>query len=204
MDRRVNRRRLTAAVAVAVPGIAIAAQRSTSASLGSRLFQQSDGTPIAGSPIAAPATPLATFESPGWVLGLLSYQDPYTGAVRAPASPFPDMPATRFVAVEVLFENVSGQTLELRPTGIRLHDMDGFEYAPGTGVSGTEPKLQSQSVSPGDRARGWLWFTVPAAAILVEFRFDAPEVELRLPIPAELNAVPVPIGTPIGIGTPVI
>lgn len=199
MDRRVNRRSLIAGVAVAAPVVALATQRSSSASLASRLFQQADATPGA-SPVASPivpATPIARIDSPGWVLNLLAFQDPYPGAVRAPASPFPNMPAIRYVAIEVLFENVSDQVLDVRTTDIRVHDAEGFEYAPAPGVSGAETKLQSQSVSPGDRARGWVWFTVPATAVLLEIRVDAPQVELRLPITAELNSVAIPVATPV-------
>ncbi len=60
--------------------------------------------------------------------------------------------------VEVLFENFSNVTLEMRESAT-LKDADGYEHKNNTVgyVGDCEPRLEHARVEPGQRARGWLF-----------------------------------------------
>ena len=115
-------------------------------------------------------------EASAWSLTLFAYQDPYPGQIQQPATP----PAgTRYVAAEVAVDNASDQPLNFSPAEIRLRDAAGTEYRGGTAV-GTEPFLSVRNLNGGERSRGWVWFTVPADADLVELVYVGPPPVFRV------------------------
>jgi hypothetical protein len=193
MDRRFSRRQVMAATVVASPGILLAARRQGLAGPGVVRYQASDGTPTAEA--SAPVTPVATIESLQWKLTILSFQDPYVAELRTPASPVPNMPALRYIGVQLLFENTSEEPLGIRTSAFHLHDADGFDYATASGVSSPQAKLTSQTVQGGERARGWLFFAVPIGAELTELRMDEPAAEMKVPLQGIAN-LPAPQATP--------
>jgi hypothetical protein len=181
-----------AATVVASPGIVLAARQGLAGPAGVR-YQESNGTPTSAE--TTPVTPVATIEALQWTLSILSFQDPYTGEIRTPASPVPNMPALRFIAVQLLFENTSEEPLSLRTSAFHLHDVDGFDYSTASGVSSPLQKFQSQTVQGGERARGWLFFAVPTGAELTELRMDEPAAEMKVPLQGIAN-LPAPQATP--------
>ena len=199
MESNVTRRRLATGALVAVPSAILATWFRGPVT---RSF-------ASGSPSPVPSeTPVASFDAPDWTIAILSFLDPYPRPLKTPASPYPDMPQVRYIGLEVLFENKSTLPLDLRPTDIHLHDRDGFDYTPASGVAGVEPRLQGQTIPPGRRARGWLWYAVPIDAELDELRVDAPPAELSQSLagisipPSERTATPVVSATPTARETP--
>ena len=196
MDRRFSRRQVMAATILASPGIVLVARRQSLAGPEVVRYQATDGTPTSAEP--TPITPVATIEALQWRISILSFQDPYTGELRTPASPVPNMPALRYVAVQLLFENTSEEPLGIRTSAFHLHDADGFDYPTASGVnSSTLLKFQSQTVQGGERARGWLFFSVPTGAELTELRMDEPTAEMKVPLQGIAN-LPAPQATPQG------
>ena len=116
---------------------------------------------------------------PAWYFAVHQLQDPYAGTMQAPQEP----PAgTRYVAAEVEVINDADQGLNFTPVEIRLRDESGFEYR-GGGAIGAEPMINPRNLNPGERSRGWVWFTLPAAARPVELVYVAPAPHYRVPLP---------------------
>jgi hypothetical protein len=193
MDRRFSRRQVMVATVFASPGILLAARQKSLARPGSARYQASNGTPTTAAP--TPVTPVATIDALQWKITILSFQDPYIAELRTPASPVPNMPSLRYIGAELLFENTSEEPLGIRTSAFHVHDADGFDYAPAAGVSSPQPKLQSQTVQGGERARGWLFFAVPSGAELTELRMDEPAAEMKVPLQGIAN-LPAPQATP--------
>jgi Domain of unknown function (DUF4352) len=70
----------------------------------------------------------------------------------------------QFLALEVLYEATGTQKLSFNPfSEWKISDAAGQVY-PATYVSGKSPELQSGELAPGDKARGWITFEIPAGA----------------------------------------
>jgi hypothetical protein len=133
----------------------------------------------AASPGAStPVTIVGEAGMPEWTFTVLAYQDPYAGSVRSPDE---QQPGVRYIGAEVVFDNASNQPLNVVSTDIRVRTSDGTEY-PAGGMTGAEPKLNSQNVPPGEQARGWVWFVVPEDVEIVEIYFAAPRPRLQVPL----------------------
>jgi hypothetical protein len=113
---------------------------------------------------------------PDWQFVAHTVQDPYAGTMQAPAT----APAgTRYVAAEVEVINNSDQALNFTPVDVRMRDAAGVDYR-GGGAIGTEPMIGVRNLNPGERSRGWVWFTVPVDSDLVELVYEAPAPQFRI------------------------
>jgi hypothetical protein len=113
---------------------------------------------------------------PDWQFAVHIVQDPYAGTMQAPAT----APAgTRYAAAEVEVINNSDQALNFTPVDVRIRDAAGVDYR-GGGAIGTEPMIGVRNLNPGERSRGWVWFTIPAGAVLVELVYVAPAPQFRV------------------------
>ena len=131
---------------------------------------------IGGQQTATPTPGSQLVSGPTWNFILFTFQDPFTGQVTRPETP---PPGTRYVAADVAIDNASDQSLNFWTLGaVRLRDSAGVEYEAGSTV-GTEPRLSTQNLAGGERARGWVWFTVPADARLTTLVFIGPAPEFR-------------------------
>jgi len=74
------------------------------------------------------------------------------------------------VAVEFIISNVAGKPLDIDPTRGVMVDTDGFSYRGDLGLrDGTE--LDIMTLNPGEKARGWIGFQVPAEAKVSYIKF---------------------------------
>jgi hypothetical protein len=123
------------------------------------------------------ATPGAvTAPAPDWTFVVHGMLDPYAGTLTTPPEPAPGM---RYVGFDVEVVNDSDQPLSFAGTGVYLRDEEGFSYRSGT-VGGREPALSGRTIPAGERARGWVWFEVPADATLTEILLVPAAPELRV------------------------
>lgn len=129
--------------------------------------------------------------APAWKFSIHRFRDPYTGVILRPETQEPGM---RYVGAEVGINNESEAALNFSPGSIRLRDTDGVEYTAGT-VLGSDPRILDINLIPGERARGWVWFSVPEATQLVDLTYVAPAPRLTVPLPTESDAGAE--GTPI-------
>jgi len=139
-----------------------------------------EATPVA-TPVAAEGEMVGEAEMPRWIFRVLVLQDPYAGVLTRPAEP---EPGVRYIGAEVRIENQSDQPLAFATSAVRLRDDQGVEYTSDSDVSGEEPKLTGQNLPDGERARGWVWFSVPEDAVIIEMRFLAPSSQLRVQLPS--------------------
>ncbi len=101
--------------------------------------------------------------------------DPYTFAMLQP----PEVdPGARVLAARVSVSNNSTQGLNLFVGDIRLRDITGMEYRAGN-AWGSEPRLGSRNLNPGEQAQGWIWFLLDQDAALDYLVYLAPSPELR-------------------------
>lgn len=153
---------------LAVPVIAGLA-RSGVTSEPKALPRQGETTPVVGQAGA-----------PEWEFMVLSFRDPYQGEVQQPVAPGAGM---RYVGVQVQITNGSDQALAFSISDVKLSEAEGIEYRAGE-VIGSEPRLRSRNLNPGERARGWVWFEVPIATQLAQLIFVAPRPEFRVALPS--------------------
>jgi Domain of unknown function (DUF4352) len=157
---RTSRRQLLGAAALAAPIPALPGAVDAGATAPS--------TPTTGLPRRVPA--------PSWTFGVLQVEDPYAGTIQVPQTP----PAgTRYVAAEVEVDNDSDQPLAFTPAEIRLRDAAGIEYRGGSAL-GTEPSINQRNLNGGERSRGWVWFTIAAAATPIELVYVGPQPQFRV------------------------
>jgi hypothetical protein len=107
---------------------------------------------------------------------LHSFADDYAGEIQAPQERPTGM---RFAAAEVEIINDSDQPLAFTPIDVRLRSADGIEYRGGSAI-GMEPTVNPRNLNPGERSRGWVWFTVPDNAVASEIVYIAPQPQFRI------------------------
>jgi hypothetical protein len=163
--REVSRRRVIGVIAAAGSGVMLRTATDATA----KTAVQPGATP-------SPSASLGRVGMPAWWLTVETFQDPYAGVIQQPAQP---PPGTRYLAAEVVIENASNQALNFTPADVRLRDATGQEFRGGTAV-GTEPFIAPRNLNGGERSRGWVWFTAPADAKIVEIAYVAPPAELRV------------------------
>ena len=139
----------------------------------------------------------ATAPAPDWTFVVHGMQDPYGGVLTTPPQPAPGM---RYVGFDVEVVNDSDQPLSFAGTGVYLRDNEGFSYRSGT-VAGSEPALAGRTMPAGERARGWVWFEVPADATLTEIVLvpTAPELRVGLDQVASIEGTPGATVTTVGV-----
>jgi hypothetical protein len=117
--------------------------------------------------------------APSWFFVVHGIQDPYTGQMQVPqAIPL----GMRYAAAEVEIVNDADQSLSFTPLDIRLRDDAGVEYRGGSAIGG-EPMINPRNLNPGERSRGWVWFTLPEASNVVEIAYVGPQPQFRVPLP---------------------
>lgn len=161
MENRFSRRTRRQLVGSAAAGLAVVTLRA-------------DRTAAQATPDTTSAAPSA--EAPNWSFVLHGYEDNYAGEIQAPQ----ERPAgTRFAAAEVEIINDSDQPLAFTPIDIRLRGADGVEYRGGSAI-GMEPTINPRNLNPGERSRGWVWFTLPENASASELVYIAPQPQFRI------------------------
>lgn len=129
----------------------------------------------AATPDAAMSEPVEV-SMPDWRFSLMAAMDPYEGEITRPTV-IPE--GIRVVAYEVMLSNQSEQFMDFALRDIRIRDVDGIEYR-ADDYQGTEPRMMSQNLPDGERARGWVWFGVPQDAEISTILFVAPPPLLRI------------------------
>lgn len=136
-------------------------------------------------PVAQAPQPklLGQAAAPNWAFAVLAIEDADIGD----GNPWSRRgPENRSVAADILISNNSDAPLAFNLGDIWLRGTDGSEY-PGSEVVGTKPRLMGQNLPPGDLARGWIRFDVPADTVIAEVRFYGPRPILRVPLPRHSN-----------------
>jgi hypothetical protein len=117
--------------------------------------------------------------APSWFFIVHLIQDPYSGQMQVPQA----IPAgMRYAAAEVEIVNEANQSLNFTPLDIRLRDDAGIEHRGGSAIGG-EPMINPRNLNPGERSRGWVWFTLPEATSVVEIAYVGPPPQFRVPLP---------------------
>ena len=140
--------------------------------------------------------PAGVAVGPAWRFIVYQFEDPYSRAILRPEAPEPGM---RYVGADVEINNDSDAPLDFAPSGVRLRDADGFEHSSGA-VRGSDPRILEINLIPGERARGWVWFSVPEATRLVDLTYEAPSPRLTVPLSmlSSLNPEGTPLPVPPG------
>jgi hypothetical protein len=145
------------------------------------ITSQPYGVLVKENPIAMPqqSNLLGKATAPSWSFAVLAVEDLDRG--NADQSHLRGA-ENRFMAADVVISNDSDAPLAFNLTDIRLRGTDGSEY-PGGEIAGSMPRLTGQNLPPGDLARGWIWFNVPAEIVVAEIRFYGPSPILHVPLP---------------------
>jgi hypothetical protein len=115
---------------------------------------------------------------PSWIFTVLEVDDPYAFAMLQPAEVDPGL---RALAARVSVTNDSTQGLNLFVGDIRLRDRAGVEYRAGN-AWGSEPRLGTRNLNPGEQAQGWIWFLIDQTADVDYLVYLAPSPELRVTV----------------------
>lgn len=166
---RTTRRRLLRSAALVGPGLALGGRNSEHVAAGVAVTQD-----------ATPEEPhvYAHVGAPAWSFTVHDYQDPYSGEVTRPEEP---QPGTRYIGADVQIDNESDQLLSFERDKVRLYDDSGYEYKAGN-TFGDAPALDGRTLNPGERARGWVWYTVSEESQISELVFFASSPQFRVPI----------------------
>lgn len=126
--------------------------------------------PLTGTPYTPPddlpALGVET-EAGGYTLSAAALEDP------APAGLFyTPVEGRKLVAVDIILGNVSGAALTVNPVFAFLVDAEGYVY-PGR-LFGRDGTIESVTLQPGDKVRGWVSFELPDSATpaAVRYTFD--------------------------------
>lgn len=109
-------------------------------------------------------------------LGDLVERDGYSLTVQVvedPAAPgilYTPQPGMRLVAVEIVVGNVSGEPQTVNVLNSYLVDGDGFVYQADIGA--IDDQIELVDIGPGERARGWVPFTIPENAAPYSLRYQ--------------------------------
>lgn len=127
------------------------------------LAQPPDGHEMVGEPWVPPSTDGLprlgdVVEQFGYSLSASSLEDP-----APPGILYEPKEGHKLVAVEIIVGNTSGDQITVNPLNAILVDSDGFLYAPE--LAGRDGQIEVVDLTPGLKARGWVAFTIPDAAI---------------------------------------
>lgn len=131
--------------------------------------------PPANAPAATPIPPIAldpnlpklggTAEGSGYALTALTVEDP-----AMPGQIYKPVAGTRLIAVEVVINNVSGETISAGPWCGILVDSQGYLY-PGE-YFGRDGGLAYMDLKQGEKLRGWLSFNIPESATPMAIKYQ--------------------------------
>jgi Domain of unknown function (DUF4352) len=77
----------------------------------------------------------------------------------------------RFVAVQVLYENTGSDPYDYNPFDWKLTDSAGFSY--NSTFSGIGPELNSGTIQPGEKARGYITYEASISATGLQLRLTS-------------------------------
>lgn len=92
-----------------------------------------------------------------YVISVVNIQDPYksTNQYMEPKQ------GNRLISVEVIYVNNSGdKTIDYNPFDWKIFDNQGYNFETGF-TDSKEPSLNSGTLNPGGKVRGWITFEVP-------------------------------------------
>lgn len=123
-------------------------------------------------PTAAPTdTPVSqithlgdVLERHGYLLSVIAVEDPTT-----PGRLYEPKPGKKLVAVDLIVGNVSGEALSVNPLYAALLDTEGFLYEPE--LAGRDQQILTVHLMYGEKARGWVAFELPEAAIPASIKY---------------------------------
>ena len=95
-----------------------------------------------------------------YIITITKTEDPYKSKNQymGPES------GNRLMAVEVLYENnTADKSLDYNPFDWKLFDGQGYNYDSGF-TDSKDPQLNSGTLNPGSKVRGWITFEVPTEA----------------------------------------
>ena len=136
--------------------------------------------------------------APAWAFVVHGVQDPYRGRLERPEEP---EPGVRYVGAEVGIVNGGAEPLTYGTGSVRARDDQGVDYAAGA-AAGSEPPLRGRTLQRGERARGWVWFAVPAGARLREIVLVPTAPELRVALGEPGGSTPTPAPSPASRASP--
>jgi hypothetical protein len=115
-------------------------------------------------------------EQSGYSLTALTVENPSTRY----SSLYVPQAGQKFVAVEVIVRNISGETFSSNPLNATLVDTSGFLYGAEAGIG--EGDLELLDVNPGEQVRGWVGFVMPqdATPAGLRYQFFGPGVTLQV------------------------
>lgn len=107
-------------------------------------------------------------EKAGYSLSATSVEDP-----AKPGSIYKQKNGYKLIAVEIIFGNVSGDTVAANPLDAFLVDNNGFVYSAELG--GRDGQLVVAKLNPGEKVKGWVSFTIPndAAPASIKYGINA-------------------------------
>ncbi len=93
-------------------------------------------------------------------------QDPFVGTIYGSRTP-----DTRYVAVDVTFENLGATPLDCLRSNVMLVDAQTHRYLQNSEII-PDPSLKCAVVLPGEKERGWVGFAVQTDIPLATFRYE--------------------------------
>jgi len=95
--------------------------------------------------------------------------------VEDPAIPddtfYESVSGTRLVGIEVILENLAGDEMSTNVLYAKLIDKNGFSYGAELGAL-ESGQMELFDLAPGEKARGWIGFSIPEGAELALIKFD--------------------------------
>lgn len=126
-----------------------------------------------------------TTHKDGYSLTALSIQDPFV-----PANYFPQNDKNmKFVAIEIIASNISGDPLVYTGSTAKVIDTEGFSYS-STIIPSNEPSIFYVSLLPGERIKQVLFFEVPITSVLSKIKISSSLSQKNREIAASLRSVP--------------
>ena len=121
---------------------------------------------LRGLPGPAPGTDV-TYTAPngGEAVITIDVQDPYTDFDPS----YPPQPGTRFVGLQVAYQNTGALPFDAQPSQLYLRTADGSLYWPGYVYRAPDapiPDLDGQNMSPGNLISGFVGYQIPESSTL--------------------------------------
>ena len=124
-----------------------------------------DTTLLAATPESPEVRLGETATAGGAALTVLTVEDP-----SAPGLLTSDIPGTRFVSVQVVFENQSAAELSVNSLYCYLVDDQGYVYA--AEPFGRDDGLEATDLAQGRKVQGWVTFRIPEESKPAAFKYE--------------------------------
>lgn len=162
-------------VSYKIPDTATAARIKYSTDIFGTYFLQAPLTPPPSghTPVTVRITPFLpasklgdVVEQSGYSLSANQVEDPST-----PNMFYTNRPGYKLVAVQIVLSNVSGaEAFSSNPFYAYLVDSNGFVYS--AELMGRDGQIDSLDINSGEKAQGWVSFTVPENATLAYIKYE--------------------------------